>query len=121
MAYRVVGDGVPLPLTQAPPDPARGRTAALDPERGNCAICHAMPGVAGGGNVGPPLAQLGTRRSEAQLRLRVIDSRRLNPASTMPPYYKVEGLTRVDERRKGRPALTEQEVEDVVAYLKTLR
>jgi sulfur-oxidizing protein SoxX len=71
--------------------------------------------------VGPSLRGVAGRLSEGQMRLRLVDERRLNPASLMPSYYRVDGLTRVARQYAGKPALTAQEIEDVLAYLMTLR
>jgi sulfur-oxidizing protein SoxX len=104
-------------------DPARGKAIVLDPARGNCLICHPMPipEVEFQGDVGPDLAGVGSRYDEGELRLRVVDARRLDPASVMPAYHRVDGLHRVLKEYRGKPILTEQEVEDVVAYLTTLK
>jgi len=63
----------------------------------------------------------GARWSEGQLRLRIVDARRVNPATIMPPFYIIEGLTRVAAPWRGKPILSAQQIEDVVAYLATLR
>jgi sulfur-oxidizing protein SoxX len=121
--YRVVGDGIPVPLTSVPGDPRQGRVVLANSDRGNCLICHHAPiaEVSVFGDVGPPLDGVGARLSEAQLRLRLVDARRFNPASIMPAYYKVGGLYRVAPRYRGRPMLSAQEIEDVLAYLRSLR
>jgi sulfur-oxidizing protein SoxX len=111
------------PLTDQPGDPARGKEIVLDPARGNCLICHPMP-IANAefhGDVGPDLAGVGSRYDAGELRLRVVDVKRLNSASVMPAYHRTEGLHRVLKQYRGKPILTEQEVEDVVAYLMTLK
>lgn len=120
--YAVEGGAIPEPLTDRPGVAERGRMVVLDPERGNCMICHPMPiaEVEFQGDVGPDLAAVGSRYTEDELRLRVVDSKRLNPESVMPAYYRIEGLNRVLEQYRGEPILTAQEVEDVVAYLQTL-
>lgn len=113
------------PLTDAPGDPMRGAALVVDSEKGNCVICHAIPveglpeGVAG--DLGPPLAGVGARLSAAELRQRVANPKALDPATIMPAYLATDGLTRVAERFRGRTILTPQEVEDVVAFLGTLR
>lgn len=121
--YRVVGDGIPASLTRVPGDPQRGRAAAVGSTRGNCLLCHSLPipEIPVFGNVGPPLDQVGLRLGEAQLRLRLVDGRKLNPQSVMPAYYKVEGLRRVAAKHRDQPVLSAQEIEDIVAYLLTLR
>ena len=120
--YRVAGDSIPEPLAAAPGDPARGRDVVLGRD-GNCLLCHAVPGVGkrAMGNLAPPLAGVGARLSAGQLRLRIVDSQRLNPQTIMPSYYRVDGLNEVAAAWRGKPVLTAQEVEDTVAYLLTLR
>ena len=119
---RVIGDGAPDRLA-AVGDAARGRALVVARESANCVLCHAVPdpAVKFAGDVGPSLAGVGARLSEAQLRLRVADNLRVNPATVMPSYYKVEGLDRVASTYAGKPVLTAQEVEDVVAWLVTLK
>ena len=73
------------------------------------------------GDVGPALNGIGSRLDAAQLRLRLVDPKRMNPGTIMPAYYKVEGLYRVNPQYRGKPVLAAQEIEDVVAYLLTLR
>lgn len=120
---RFVGDSIPEPLTEMPGDPERGRHIVLDRETGNCLICHRVPERQERfqGELGPDLAGVGSRLTAGQLRLRIVDQSRFNPATLMPPYYRVDRLTRVAEQFRGKPALTAQEVEDVIAYLQTLR
>lgn len=118
----VVGDAAPDRLA-APGDAARGRALVVARASANCVLCHVVPdpAVKFSGDVGPSLAGVGSRLSEAQLRLRVADNLRVNPATVMPSYYKVDGLDRVARAYDGKPALTAQEVEDVVAWLATLK
>jgi len=73
------------------------------------------------GNVAPPLSRVATRLSEGQLRLRVVDPTRVNRDVVMPAYYRVHDPHGVAEPYRGKPILTAQQVEDVVAYLLTLR
>jgi len=119
---RVIGDGAPDRLAPAG-DTARGRALVIARESANCVLCHAVPdpAVRFAGDVGPSLAGVGARLSEAQLRLRVADNLRVNPATVMPSYYKIDGLDRVAGAYAGKPVLTTQEVEDVVAWLMTLK
>lgn len=120
--YRVAGDAIVEPLTQSPGDAARGREI-LRGRDGNCLLCHAAPetGARFMGNLAPPLSGVAQRLDAGQLRLRIVDSMRINPQTIMPSYYRVDGLTRVAELYRGQPILTAQQVEDVVAYLTTLR
>ena len=120
--FDVVGDTIPVPLAQMPGDAARGRTVMAGRDA-NCLLCHAVPesGERFMGNVAPPLSGVGARLSTAQLRLRVVDQSRLNRDTVMPSYYRVSGLHNVAEAYRGKPILTAQQIEDVVAYLQTLR
>ena len=121
-AIRVVGDGVPEPVADRG-DAARGRALIVKREAANCVLCHAVPepAVRFSGNVGPSLAGVASRLSVAQLRLRVADNMRVNPNTVMPSYYKIDGLDRVATQYSGKPVLSAQEVEDVVAWLGTLQ
>jgi sulfur-oxidizing protein SoxX len=73
------------------------------------------------GSIGPALDGVGARYSAGELRLRLVDPKALNSDTIMPAYHRVEGLQRVHERYRGKPILTAQQIEDVVAYLLTLR
>lgn len=121
--YQIVGDAIPEPLTGAPGDPARGRAIVADRTRGLCLLCHAgpFPEERFQGDLAPDLAGVGTRRSPGQLRLRLVDGRALNPDTIMPSYYSLSGLVRVGRAWQGRPILSASEIEDVVAFLATLR
>ena len=121
--YRMVNGAIPEPLTDQPGEPERGRRVVMDREAGDCIVCHAMPLPQRQfhGTVGPPLDSVGSRYTASQLRLRMVDPKAINPETVMPAYYKVEGLHRVLERYRGKPILTAQQVEDVVAYLLMLK
>ena len=116
-------DAIERPLTEVPGDAARGRAIVVNRQVGLCLLCHAgpFPEERFQGNLAPDLAGVGTRWSEGQLRLRIVDSRRLNPQSMMPAYQRTEGLTRVGGPWQGKPLLAPQQVEDVVAFLRTLQ
>jgi sulfur-oxidizing protein SoxX len=121
--YHILNGTIPEPLTDQTGDAEAGRRIVLDREGGNCIICHAMPLPQRQfhGTVGPPLDGIGSRFSPGELRLRLVDAKAFNPDTIMPAYYKIEGLHRVLERYRGKPILTAQQVEDVVAYLLTLQ
>lgn len=123
VAYTVQGDAIPKPLTGVPGDPKRGEAIVADRKLGNCLACHTLPipNEADPGNVGPPLAGVGRQLSAGQLRLRVVDFKTIDPATIMPSFYRVHGLRDVDEKFAGKPILAAQQVEDVVAYLLTLK
>jgi sulfur-oxidizing protein SoxX len=119
----VVEDAMPRSLTGNAGDAARGREAAFSRERGNCIACHVIPSAEKTlhGDLGPSLKGVGDRLGDGQMRLRLVDSRQLNPRSIMPSYYRVDGLTRVAAAFACKPVLTAQEIEDVIAFLRTLR
>ena len=121
--YTIVGDAIPASLTGAAGDPAHGRAVILDRRLGACLLCHTgpFPEEKFQGTLAPDLSGAGLRWSEGQLRLRLVDATRLDPQTIMPPYYRVDGLTRVDERWRGKPILTAEQIEDMVAFLSTLR
>src|SRR5882724_9717843 len=123
VGYRIINGAISEPLTDQPGDAERGRRIVLDREGGDCVICHAMPLPQRQfhGTIGPPLDGVGGRYSAGELRLRLVDSKALNPDTIMPAYYRVAGLHRVDERYRGKAILTVQQIEDVVAYLLTLQ
>jgi len=104
-------------------DPARGRAIVADRTRGLGLLCHSgpFPEERHQGNLAPDLAGAGSRWSTGQLRARIVDSRRINPQSIMPAYHRIEGFERVAPAFRNRPILDAQQVEDVVAYLTSLR
>ena len=122
-AFEVVGDAIPAPLTATPGDAARGRAIVANRQLGLCLLCHTgpFPEERFQGTLAPDLAGAGARWSEGQLRLRRADSARLKPDTLMPGYYRTEGLVRVGAAWRGKPVLGAQQVEDVVAFLRTLR
>jgi sulfur-oxidizing protein SoxX len=121
--YAVVGDAIPVSLTGAPGDAERGLKIVTNRQVGLCLLCHAgpYPQERFQGTMAPDLKGAGSRSTEGQLRLRIVDGARLNPATIMPPYYRVEGLDRVAPAFRGKPILTAEQIEDVVAYLMTLK
>jgi sulfur-oxidizing protein SoxX len=121
--FVVVGDAIPQPLTGAKGDPVRGRAIVAQRQTGLCLLCHSgpFPDERFQGTLAPDLAGAGARWSEGQLRLRLVDSSRVNPATIMPSYYRIEGLTRVGPAWRSKPVLTAEQIEDVVAFLMTLR
>jgi sulfur-oxidizing protein SoxX len=121
--YAVVGDAIPQSLTGAPGDAARGRGIVLSRQTGLCLLCHTgpFPEERFQGDLAPDMRGAGLRWSEGQLRLRIVDASRLNPGTIMPIYYRTEGFTRVAPAWRGKPILTAEQIEDVVAFLQTLR
>jgi sulfur-oxidizing protein SoxX len=116
-------DGLPGSLTGRAGDLVRGRAIVVDRQAGMCLLCHSGPFAEERfqGDLGPGLAGAGSRWSEAELRLRLVDPRRFNPSTIMPSFRRTEGLNRVAPARRGQPLLTAEQVEDVVAFLITLR
>jgi L-cysteine S-thiosulfotransferase len=117
--------GIDDPLTGQPGDSLRGEAIAADDRKGNCIICHMMPvsRIPAGafGDIGPPLQGVGSRLKAAQLRQRIVDPRVLSPDTIMPAYFVKDGLTRVQPAYSGKTILTPQDVEDLVAYLASLK
>jgi sulfur-oxidizing protein SoxX len=121
--YVIVGDAIPESLTGVKGDAARGRAIVTNRQVGLCLLCHSgpFPEERFQGTLAPDMKGAGSRSTEGQLRLRIVDASRLNPQTIMPPYYRVEGLVRVAPAFRGKPALSAEQIEDVVAYLATLR
>jgi len=121
--YEIVGDAIPAPLAGLAGNAERGRKIVVDRETGNCLICHQIPitGEPSQGDLAPSLAGVGGRLTVGQIRFRLVDQSRLNPATLMPPYHRVDQLTRVAARFQNKPVFTAQEIEDVVAWLATLK
>lgn len=121
--YKIVGDAIPVSLTGAPGDAMRGRAVVGDRTVGLCLLCHSgpFPDERFQGNMAPDLSGAGARWSEGQLRLRIVDASKLNPATIMPPFYRVDHLRRVPPAYRDKPVLTAAQIEDVVAYLMTLK
>jgi sulfur-oxidizing protein SoxX len=120
--YAVVGDAIPEPLTNTRGDVARGRALVVE-RTSTCILCHSgpFPEQRFQGDLAPDLSGSGSRWSEGQLRLRLVDASRLNAATIMPSYYRVDGLDRVGTLWRGKPILSAEQIEDIVAYLVTLR
>jgi sulfur-oxidizing protein SoxX len=123
VAYEVVDDAIPQALTDQPGDPVAGRGTAINRKKGNCLACHVLPipEETFHGEVGPDLSDVGGRLSEGELRLRIVNSKVVNEETIMPAFYRNDGLHRVLEKFQGKTILSAQEVEDVVAYLMTLK
>ena len=121
-AYQVIDFAIPLSLTAPVGDSKRGLDIAIS-RAGNCLACHIIPNIDEKfqGNIGPSLAGVGNRYTMGELRLRLVDPYIINPNTLMPAFYKNEGLIRVDEKYKGKPILTAQQIEDVISWLVTLK
>jgi L-cysteine S-thiosulfotransferase len=120
--YAVVGDAIPQSLTNARGEAARGRALVVD-RSSTCILCHSgpFPEQKFQGDLAPDLAGSGRRWSEGQLRLRLVDASRLNAATIMPSYYRLDGFSRVGPAWRGKSILSAEQIEDILAYLVTLR
>ena len=123
VAWRAADGGIAQPLTAQLGDAERGRALVANRQTSLCLLCHSGPFEQPGfqGNLAPPLDGAGARLSAAQLRLRIVDSAQLNPSSIMPAFHATLGLQQVGGKWQGQPVLTAQQVEDVVAFLVTLK
>ena len=121
-SYAVVGGAIPASLTGAAGDAARGRALVVE-RTSTCILCHSgpFPEQRFQGDVAPSLAGTGRRWSEGEIRLRLVDAPRLNAATIMPSYYRIDGLSRVGRAWQSKPILSAEQIEDIVAYLVTLR
>lgn len=122
-AHAVADDTIPSSLTGAAGDAVSGKNIVLDRHVGLCLLCHSgpFPEERFQGDLGPNLAGVGARLSPGQIRLRIVDASRVNPQTIMPPYYRKEGLARVAPSHAGKTVLTAEQIEDVVAFLSTLK
>lgn len=123
LAYRIEGNAIAASLTGQPGDAARGRAIVTSRTVGLCLLCHSglFPEERFQGNLAPDMRGVGARWSVGELRLRIVDSHKLNPDTIMPAYYTLRGLNRVAPAFRGKPLLTAEQIEDVVAFLGTLR
>jgi sulfur-oxidizing protein SoxX len=110
-------------LSGQPGDVKRGRALVVSRQDGLCILCHSgpFPEERFQGNLAPDLAASAARLSPAQLRARIVDASRFNPDTIMPSYFRTEGLTRVAPQFAGKTILTAQDIEDVVAFLVSLK
>jgi len=119
----VADDAIPSSLTGTAGDASRGRAIVLDRHVGLCLLCHSgpFPEEQFQGNLAPSLAGVGARLSAGQIRLRIVDSSRVNPDTIMPAYFRTENLARVAPAYRGKTVLNAQQIEDIVAFLVTLK
>lgn len=117
------GSRIDKSLTGKAGDAKKGRELAIHRKKGNCLACHKMPipEQSFHGNIGPDLAGVASRYSEGGLRLRIVDPKVVNEDTIMPAFYRKEGFHRVLKKFKGKTIIGAQDVEDIVAYLMTLK
>ena len=123
VSYRIENGAIFKPLIDSPGNTSRGRQIVRDIAHATCLICHAMPipEEPDHGEIGPSLARVGDRFTAGQLRLRLVDPKALNPESIMPSYYRVTDMYRVWGPYRDRPIYTARQIEDVVAFLASLK
>ena len=122
-AFEIVDGGISVALTAVPGDAAKGRLIVGNRQMGMCLLCHQAPMAEDRfqGDISTNLAGVGARWTVPQLRLRIVNSRQINPQTVMPAYHRTDGLQRVPASARGKPILDAQQVEDVVAWLASLK
>ena len=122
--YKVVGEGIPEALTAEAGSAERGKKVYAHRKKGNCLACHVtadLKSMPFHGLIGPPMDGVASRYTQGELRLRVVNPKVLNEDTIMPAFYRNDGFHRVLKKFKGKTVLSAQEVEDVVAYLMTMK
>ncbi len=121
--YEIENGAIAQSLTGIKGDPAKGRAIVVERQKGLCLLCHSgpFPEERFQGDLAPSLAGTGSRMSEGEIRLRMVDSTKVNEKTIMPPYYRSEGLERVAANYKAKTLLNAQEIEDVIAFLVSLK
>jgi sulfur-oxidizing protein SoxX len=115
-------DAMSEPLASEPGRAAAGREIFVDRATGHCVLCHRVAGLDAPfqGDLGPDLTEIGARLSASQIRYRIVDASRLNPATIMPPYWRTESLNQVADAYRGKTVLNGEQIEHLVAYLSSL-
>jgi len=121
--YVIEDDAISQSLTGESGDPAKGAMLIGRRQKSLCLLCHSgpFPDPHLHGTIAPDLTGVGSRLSAGQIRLRIVDMKRLNPQSIMPSYYVIIEGARVAAEWRGKPVLKADEIEDLVAYLETLK
>jgi len=120
--YKIVNSTIPASLTGKAGDPANGKKLAISRKKGNCLACHVMPipEQQFHGEVGPDLSDVASYMTEAEMRMRVVDPKVINPDTIMPSFLKVP-TNRVLKKFQGKTIISDQDVEDIIAYMMTLK
>ena len=111
-------------LTGVAGDPVAGRKLSISRKQGNCLACHVNDDASSEsfhGEVGPELNGVGSRWDTAQLRGIIVNSKNTFEGTIMPSFYRVKNGARTLKKFEGKTILSAQQVEDVVAYLLTLK
>jgi len=122
--YKIVKEGIPKSLTDKAGNAAEGRKLAINRKKGNCLACHRISEVNEQpfhGEVGPSLDGVADRLSAAEMRLRIVNPKVVNPDTIMPAFFKMDGFHRLLKKWKGKTIISAQDVEDIVAYMQTLK
>ena len=122
--YKIVNEtSIPKSLTGKPGNSKKGRKLAIHRKKGNCLACHKMPipEQQFHGEIGPNLAGVGSRYSAGELRLLIVNPKVVNEDTIMPAFYKNTGFNAVLKKFKGKTVISAQDVEDIIAYLLTLK
>lgn len=123
-SYKIVNGTIPKSLTGKPGDAAKGRKASFNRRQGNCLACHVISDIkeqAFHGQIGPPLDGIADRLSAAEIRMRIVNPKVINPDTIMPAFFRKDGLHRVQKKWQGKTMLSAAQVEDIVAYMQTLK
>lgn len=111
-----------FPVAAWAADADKGKAIAIRSGEASCILCHAIPGAGKpGGTMGPSLAGVAARLSALELRARIVDASRTNPDTAMPPYGRTQKLYQVASQYRGKPLLSDGQIDDVVAFLLTLK
>jgi len=121
--FTIAGDAIPAPLAGLTGDARRGQAIVTNRQKGLCLLCHSgpFPSEHFQGDLAPDLTGVGSRLGAGQIRLRIVDMHRLDSDTIMPAYYRIDGHVRVAPAFRDKPILEAQEIEDVVAFLGTLK
>ena len=122
--YKIEDEAIKASLTGKAGDPANGKKVFLNRKKGNCLACHVVSSLKDQpfhGQVGPPLDGTASRWSEGEIRLRIVNAKALNEDTIMPAFYRTDGFHRVLKKFKDKSVLNAQEVEDVLAYVMTMK
>jgi sulfur-oxidizing protein SoxX len=122
-AQEIVSGQIEKPLTALQGDPKHGRAIVLSRQTGLCILCHSgpFPEERFQGNLAPDLGSSVASLTAPQLRARIVNPSYFNPSTIMPSYYRTDHLNRVASRYVGQTLLNAQEIEDVVAFLLTIK
>ncbi|ABK44417.1 monoheme cytochrome SoxX (sulfur oxidation) [Magnetococcus marinus MC-1] len=115
--------GIVKPLTDKPGDPVNGKKLVMARDKGNCIACHWLPEATFPGNAGPNLYEAirNNERSVGWIRQKIVNPKVDNPDTLMFTFYDNTGKHNLRKDWRGKRVLEAQEVEDVIAFLLTLR